>query len=97
MNIKKIRESFGTNDISITLTYTDETIDNRAAKKNLMNFIRRIRFLRKKNGLSDLKYLAVTETEKPQHHIITHEISQDIISKLWPFGRNQVNKFLEIV
>ena len=62
------------------------------ATRNLRNYIRRIKRLRKKMGLPPLKYIAVTERGKRggryHHHItVNGGIDRDTLESMWEHGR----------
>lgn len=87
--------NFGEEDLHVTATYKDkflpETIEE--AEKEVTNYIRRISYRRKKDGLPPLKYILVTEYstekngEKPvriHHHILMNGgLDRDTVEDLW--------------
>lgn len=84
-------------DLSVTLTYDDKNLpgSEEEARKDVTNFIRRVKHYRKKNNLSDLKYIAVIEyqeredNKKPvriHHHLIMSGMDRDVIEQLWKKG-----------
>jgi hypothetical protein len=89
--------NFGLGDTHTTLTYADEFLpaDDRAARRDLDNFVRRLAAVCKKRGLPAPKYIAVTEHQdadpetgtravRYHHHIILQcALSRDEIEKLW--------------
>jgi len=89
--------NFGRNDISLTLTYSDDMLPDsiEGAEKEVENYIRRVRRRRKKEGLEDLKYILVTSyrEEGPEdnkvpvrihHHILMNKgLDRDIVEDLW--------------
>lgn len=98
--------NFGRNDISLTLTYSDEmlpaTIEE--AEKEVENYIRRVRRRRKKEGAEDLKYILITAytEEGPEgeevpvrihHHILMNQgLDRDIVEDLWRKRRRKGEK-----
>lgn len=98
--------NFGKNDISLTLTYSDEmlppTIEE--AEKEVENYIRRIRRRRKKEGAEDLKYILVTAytEEGPEgaevpvrvhHHLLMNKgLDRDTVEDLWRKRRRKGEK-----
>lgn len=86
-----INTNFGKGDLFLTLTYAGEAPEEDQAKRELVNFFRRVKYYRKKNELPDLKYIAVTEygSEKNRihHHVIMSSMSMDIINDLWRAGK----------
>ena len=98
-----INENFTDNDLWITLTYDDEHLppdgDIDAAIKNMQRFIRRVNYQRKKRGLSNAKYVYVTEynpTEEIRwhHHIVMDgQMKIDVVEACWKqSSRNEVRR-----
>lgn len=95
--IQVAETNFGKNDLSVTLTYSDEFLPETLedAEREVQNYIKRIRRRRKKEGVEDLKYMLITssreitedETEKPvriHHHILMNGgLDRDTVEKLW--------------
>lgn len=87
--------NFNEEDLHVTATYKDkflpETIEE--AEKEVTNYLRRISYRRKKDGLPPLKYILVTEystekdNEKPiriHHHIFMNGgLDRDVVEDLW--------------
>ena len=70
---RTINANFSGKDYFVLLTYaTEVTVEE--ARKLLANFFLRLKRYRKKNGFSDLKYVAVTETQgknsRVHHHVV---------------------------
>lgn len=89
--VRLLHANFTPDDIELHLTYTEQPEDDDAAKRELTNFLRRLRRYRKKNGLGELKYIAVTEKGKRSgryHHHITVNggIDRDALESLWGLG-----------
>ena len=71
--------------------YLPETVED--AEKEVSNFLRRVQYLRKKEGLPPLKYILVTasttkrDSDKPvriHHHIIMNGgLDRDAVENLW--------------
>lgn len=83
--------NFTKDDIALHLTYDIEPKDVLEARKDLYNFIRRVKRQRKKAGLTDLKYLSCTEAGKQSgrvhHHLIlSGGLDRDTLEKLWGKG-----------
>ncbi len=74
--IRLLNTNFTKNDIRFDLTYDADhrPATPEEAQKEMQNFLRRLKRYRKKRGLPDLKYIAVTEIGKRNgrchHHII---------------------------
>ena len=97
-----INHNFTERDLVVHLTYTDKTLPTSEdeAKKDVKNFIRRVKRKRQKAGLPEVKYIAVFEyvNYDPQnkdkrkkvrmhHHIIMSAMDRDELEKLWDKGR----------
>ncbi len=84
-----INANFRKGDIFLTLTYAGQAPEEEQARKDLVNFFRRVKYYRKKNGLPDIKYIAVTESENKRihHHVIMSAMSMDTITDLWGAGK----------
>ena len=67
----KLHHNFGSGDIHAVLTYADEAPTTEEAKKELRNFLGRLRRYFKKID-QVLKWIVVTEYEnkRPHHHLI---------------------------
>ena len=87
-----IYANFGKGDLRTDLTYSPENMpkDEKAAKKEIQNFIKRINYRRKKLGLGNAKYIVVTEIGKNgkiHHHLIMDaEMDRDIVEDAWTKG-----------
>lgn len=103
----QIAESnFGEGDLILHLTYNDDMLPKslEELERNIQNFLRRLKRLRKKLGLEDLKYLLVTsytteeqeeyvEEVRPHHHLIVNgNISRDLVEDLWRAKREKGEK-----
>lgn len=85
----------GQSENEITLTYdAGESKDEAAAKKDLLMFFRRIKYLRKKEGLPNTSYSAVTDkaSGRVHHHIQVQGLSVEKAKELWPHGAVQLSK-----
>lgn len=98
-----INRNFGDSDIWITLTYDDAHLppdgDIDAAIRNIVNYIRRINYQRKKRGLPKAKYVYVTEYDENaeirwHHHLVMDgALDMDTVEKCWKQGsRNEVRR-----
>lgn len=99
-----INANFGEGDLHITLTYSEKFLPEsiEEAEKEIGNYLRRVSYRRKKEGLEPLKYVLVTEyktkkeSEKPtriHHHIITNGgLSRDAVEELWSRRRKKGQK-----
>ena len=91
--VRIVHRNFSALDYALHLTYDDFNMpsDEMTAKKNLQNFMRRLKRLYKKHDI-ELKYISVTEKGKKSnrlhHHlIISGGVSRDEIELLWKMGR----------
>lgn len=85
--------NFTETDYKLDLTYRNDTLpeDDDAALRELRNFLRRLKRYRRKAGLAELKYIAVTEKGKRKgryhHHlVISGGMNLEDIKKLWGRG-----------
>ena len=101
--IRKINTNFNDGDFFITFTYSDKNLpkDHKQAKKDMQNFIRRIKRLIIKKKLDvELKYIYVTEHSEGtkgircHHHMIMNSIlTMEEVEKAWKLGRrNNIRK-----
>jgi hypothetical protein len=88
--VRLLHANFTPEDLEIHLTYTEQPESAEQAKKDLQNYLRRVRRRREKLGLSPLKYIAVTEKGKNgryHHHVtVNGEIDRDELESLWGMG-----------
>ncbi|MGG7200729.1 rolling circle replication-associated protein [Clostridium butyricum] len=95
--VRLVNANFGKDDLYITLTYTDGYIPNEEqARKDMQNYIKRLKYYRKKNGLEDLKYIySIGYENEPKkskkvrihHHLIINKMDRDIVEDIWGKGR----------
>lgn len=81
-----VNANFVPGDSYITLTYSSKRQPTlAAARADLQRYLRRLRDLRKKQGLPALKYIAVTENDdcRVNHHIITQHMDESTLMNLW--------------
>lgn len=71
-------------DVFVTFTHAEE-IDEEKALKEARNLMDRIKRLRQKKGLEELKYIIVTEKQSQWHHhvIMNGGLSFEELQKLW--------------
>lgn len=89
--VRLLHANFTPEDLELHLTYAEQPEDDEAAKRELANFLRRVRRHRKKLGLPPLKYIAVTERGKRSgryhHHVtINGGMDRDELERLWGLG-----------
>ena len=95
--VRLINTNFGKEDLYITVTYEDGYLpDEKTARKDMQNYIRRLNHYRKKNGLDELKYIySIGYEENPEeskkirihHHLIIDKMDRDIAENLRGKGR----------
>lgn len=103
--IRKINANFTKEDLIIDLTYKGKVPNEDQAKKDIQNYIRRLKNYRKKNKLPKIKYIYVMEFKdedskktRIHHHMIMNGMDRDDAEKLWGKGyanckRLQPNEF----
>ena len=91
--IRIVHANFTSQDMRLDLTYDPKHYpeNDEQAKNELTNFLKRVKRYRKKKGLPDLKYIAVTEKGKKNgryhHHlIIKGGLTPQEIVELWGRG-----------
>lgn len=96
---KKLEKVFKEGALLITLTYKGEPPSEKVAKKEIHKFLLRVTHWRRKNGLSALKYVVVTERKgtKVHHHLLINpmDISQAKMTELWGHGRAKIDKSIK--
>lgn len=99
--IRLINSNFTDKDLSITLTYSENNLpkDEEEARKEVMNYIRRLKHFRKKNNMPALKYIAVIEYKNQgkrkvriHHHLIINDMDRDTAEGLWKLGRANADR-----
>ena len=94
--IRLINTNFTEEDMWATFTYDQDNLpeSDDLAKKDMQNYIRRLKRFIKKNNLEDLKYVYVTEYEddpkkgkkRVHHHIVMNFKDRDIAEQVWDKG-----------
>jgi hypothetical protein len=94
--IRLLNTNFTENDIRFDVTYDkfNNPQSPSEAKKQMKNFIKRLKNYRKKNNLPELKYVYVTErgskTGRFHHHIVMNgDVSINALAKIWGKGFTQ--------
>lgn len=93
--IRRINANFTAADIELTLTYAGEHVpDLEGARRDMQNYIRRVKRYRKAQGLPELKYVYVIEYQgedgapkRVHHHVIMSGVDRDAAEALWGKGR----------
>jgi hypothetical protein len=96
--------NFDENDYYCTFTYKDEQLpqDYKGVKRDVNNFLRRIRRARKKLNLAELKYVYIIEVigRKRKHNnyhihiVLSGGLDRQTIKTLW--GKGNINKIDEL-
>lgn len=103
--IRLINTNFTDNDLSLHVTYDPKYLPKtpEEAKRNIDNFIRRVRRYFIKMGEAPPKYIIVTEYHEPDlkdkrkririhHHIIMTGMDRDTAEQLWNKGRANADR-----
>lgn len=91
---RKLNANFDEKDCCVTLTYAGDFVpDADQARKDMQNYIRRIRAYRRKHGLCEMKYIYVVEyanadgvPKRVHHHVVMSGMPRDDIERLWGKG-----------
>ena len=87
---RQVHLNFGRGDIAIHLTYAVDPEDPARARKDLTNFLNRVKRLRRKLGLPELKYVSCTEiggSGRVHHHVImSGGVDRDVLERAWGKG-----------
>lgn len=102
--VRLVNTNFTKNDLVITLTYKDGYLPTeREAKRDITNYIRRLKAYRKKHGDPELKYIYVIGCDDSEiqhrnkkirihHHIIINAMDRDVAEDLWKKGRVEAKR-----
>lgn len=102
--IRLLNTNFTDKDLSVTLTYDEDNLPKSEieARKDVVNFLRRVKHYIKKNNLPELKYIAVIEYKEQKegkksirihHHIVmSGYISRDKVEEIWKKGRANADR-----
>ncbi|WP_326511373.1 rolling circle replication-associated protein [Clostridium intestinale] len=102
--IRIINHNFTDKDLIAHLTYIDKYLpkSEEEARKDIKNYLLRVRRWRKKNGIKEeLKYIAIIEYRdqvegkkaiRIHHHVIINDMDRDILEDLWKKGRANVDR-----
>lgn len=84
-----LNENFGEEDISVTLTYSAKDLPEsfEDAERDAKNFLRRVKRLRAKKGLEEIKYVLIPGPGRFHFHIpMNGGLGDKELQKLWPYG-----------
>ena len=89
--IRLINTNFNNNGIWGTFTYSNDKLPSseEQARKDIQNYIRRLKRYIEREELESLKYIYVTEYsegKRVHHHIVMNLNNRDIAEKLWKNG-----------
>lgn len=94
---RKINDNFGTGDLWVTLDYAPRFLPatEEEAARNLRNWVRRVNYRRKKDGLPAMRYVYVTSWTQEgrskvrcHHHVIADgAMPAEALRALWPYGK----------
>ncbi len=100
-----INANFGTRDIWMTLTYRNADLPDsfEQAQRNIQNYMRKVNYWRKKQGLPNAKYVYITEWLEADddhagirchHHVVIDgKMEMDRLEELWAHGdRNETRR-----
>ncbi len=94
--MRLLHENFNQDDYVIGLDYRESCLpeDDTAAKKDITNFLRRVKRLYKRFS-EELKYIMVyerSERGRPHFHVIMQNagIATSLIRSLWYYGRTEI-------
>ncbi|MGE9896622.1 rolling circle replication-associated protein [Anaerovoracaceae bacterium SGI.195] len=83
----RLHHNFKPGDLHLTLTYSGEEPSKEKAKKEMKNFLERLKRLYKKHN-QELKWILATEYENKRihHHMVISYIDPKLLSKAWGNG-----------
>ncbi len=87
--IRILNANFTASDISLTLTYSDKYFPENYedAERDVKNFLRRIKRLRQKLNLPEMKYVLIPGEGRYHFHIpMSGGIDDKAIQAMWPYG-----------
>lgn len=104
--IRKVNANFDEGDLFVHLTYPSAKAPQSEdeVKKNLRNFLRRIKTYRSKNNLPELKYLYVIEkteyksgankgTANWHIHMFMSKMDRNIVEDMWTHGTANADRY----
>lgn len=89
--MRLLRLNFSSADVALHLTYGTPPATEEEGARDLRNFLRRVKRLRQKQGLGEMRYITHTErgekSGRIHHHVIlTGGIDRDTLEQLWGKG-----------
>ena len=92
-----LNANFTENDISLTLTYMNQYLPKtyEEAERDVKNFIRRVKRLRGKMKLDEIKYILIPGAGRFHFHIpMSGGIDDKTLQELWPYGYCNIIHFI---
>jgi hypothetical protein len=98
---RKLNANFTDSDFRVDLTYTDDDLpDECQAQRDVQNYLRRVKYACRKKGLSQPRYMGVSEgkregsRQKRVHHhiVICCGLNRDDLEGLWKMGRVRTDR-----
>lgn len=91
---RRLNANFTEDDCCVTLTYAGDFVPNvDQARRDMQNYIRRLRTYRRKHGMCEMKYIYVIEyadadgvPKRVHHHVVMSGMPRDEIERLWGKG-----------
>lgn len=103
--VRLVQENFKEGDLFVTLPYEDYYYpDFDRAKKDIKNYIAKLKRYRKKKGLEPLKYIYVisfleegetTKKVRMHHHILINAMDRNVAEELWTKSNRASSKKLK--
>ncbi len=92
--------NFDEKDFFLTLTFKNKhSITEEMAEREFNNYIRRVKNIRNKNGISELRYIVVMGKDKKNglhfHLVISGGMPKAVIESLWGKGRTMITQLEE--
>lgn len=88
-----LNANFSENDVEVHLTFSDDSLPetDEEALKLAQNYMRRVKYLRKKRGLPEMKSVFIIEGSangpRLHYHVtMTAGLDRDELEALWPYG-----------
>jgi len=97
---RRLNANFTPADLHVTLTYADGRLpDEITAQHDIVNFLRRVRYLRVRLKLPDMKYIYVIEyagadgrRKRIHQHIVMSGMDRAAVKGLWEKGRARADE-----
>lgn len=101
--VRLVNENFEDGDVWATFTYSKrkEPKTERDAHREIVNYLRRLRYYCRKNGLAEPRYVYVTAYDHDKnnrvrchHHVFLSVRDRDLLEKLWENGGRTQTRYL---